>query len=742
MNKKRSALLVTVLIVTAIIVVVNWLVGGIGLMNFRVDLTEKKIYTLSDGTRRILAAIKPDEPVTIRFYSTGDSRLMPADLVKYSSTVEDVLLDIEKASDNKVTLQRIDPRPDSDAEDKAVSDDITGRQADAIGNKIYFGLAVECGDRKEIIPILDPAAETSLEYDIIRAIAKVNNPKKPVIGVMSAMPIAGPAMNFPGMRQQAPPPWEVIKDLRGDYDVREVAVSASQIESDITILIIVHPADIRLTTEYAIDQFVLRGGKVVAFVDPKSVVSTIYNQQQQSNPMMGMAPSMTPPSSTLKNLFKAWGVGFDDQMIVADMTDATRSLPTFLTIGSKDDGINKSVPVTSQLEVIQMFTPGAFTVEKKDGIKAVTLLQSSENTMMIDSAAADKAQRGPIDSFRSEGRKRILGLQLTGHFRTAFPDGAPKEEPRPQAPNVPGGLPPGLGTGGSEKDAGAPDSKDEKDKAPAPATTPAAAAPAAPKAPEAKPAAPAKTPEGKTTATTPPVSAASAVPAPTPAAAAPAAPKSTAPAASAPAAAPAPAAEKKPSGPPALKESTNEEGVVFLFSDSDMLYDRVCFGQDPLGRLQPLNHNLALLFNTVDLLNGGSNLIAVRSRASTRRAFTKFGEMSANVAAKYKPKIEELNQKREAAEKEASQIKSLELKMDKSGQIDIADPKKKAQLKALNDTTVSLNKELRETRKQENRDKDRLETWITVLNLLVVPLLVILFGITLAVKRHALQAAK
>jgi len=737
MTNKRSALFFTVIIVTAIIVVVNWLFAGARVMNYRLDLTEKKIYTLSDGTRRILGNIKSDEPVSIRFYATGDSHVMRPDCAKYADTVEDMLLEMEKTADGKVTLERIDPRPDSDSEDKAIADDIAGQQMDQMGNKMYFGLALECGDRKEVLPFLDPNAETALEYDIARAIAKVNNPKKPVIGVMSAMPIAGPAMNFPGMRQ-GPPPWEVIKILRSDYEVREVAVSADKIDTDITVLLLVHPADIRPKTEYAIDQFVLRGGKVIAYVDPKSIVSNMYNNQQQ-NPMMGMMPPTVPPFSSLEHLFKAWGVGFDSQMSVADMSDATRNIPTYLTIGTKDQGINNSVPVTSQLEVIQMFTAGAFTVDKKDGIKAVTLLQSSENTMMVDGTTADKAQRGPLDNFHSDGRKRILGLELTGHFKTAFPDGAPKDD-HPSGPNLPGGMEPGMlppgamppshGTGGSDKDAGAPETKETKEKAPATPTT-------------------AVTPP--VSATTPPVSAASAKPKPaeTKPTTPPAAPKADAspsapPAAAAPTA-PATAAkpdEKKPAGPPSLKESTNEEGAVFLFSDSDMLYDRVAFGQDQLGRNMPINHNLALLLNTVEMLSGGSDLIAVRSRGSTRRAFTKFTELNSRVEAKYKPQIQQLLQKKEEAEKEAQKIRSVELKMDANGKIDIANPETRAKLAALNETQVSLNKELREIRKQQNRDRDHLETWITALNLALIPVLIILFGITLAVKRHAVQAAK
>jgi ABC-type uncharacterized transport system involved in gliding motility auxiliary subunit len=276
----------------------------------------------------------------------------------------------------------------------------------------------------------------------------------------------------------------------------------------------------------------------------------------------------------------------------------------------------------------------------------------------------------------------------------------------------PGMVPPGVhGTGGSDKDAGAPATPAKNDRPaastvttpPVTATTPPVSVPpASAKAPEAKPA---------------------------PAAAKPATP--------APAVAPA-----KPAGPPQLKESTNNEGVVFVFSDSDMLYDRICFRFDQFNRpAELLNHNMPMLLNIVELLNGGSDLIAVRSRGSTKRSFSKFQQMSDAVAAKYRPRIEELAKKRADAEKEASKIKSLELKVDSSGKIDIVNPETKAKLKELNDTSARLAKELRETRKQENVEKDHLETWITVLNLLLVPLLIILFGIALAAKRHALQAA-
>ena len=255
--KKHSSLLATLLIVAAIIVVLNYLVGNLGFLPLRLDLTEDKIYTLSKGTKNILAAIPQDKaPVTLRFYATQDSRIMPQVFDTYARTIQDLLLEFTKASDGKVTLEKIDPRPDPEQEDKATSDDIAGHQGNAAGDKFYLGIAIECLDKKEVIPTLSLGEETALEYEITRAIAKVVNPKKPVIGVLSPMPIAGIASNLPPqlMRQQQQQPWAVIQQIRYDYEVRQVPLTADKIDSDINIVLVIHPADLPEKTEFALDQ--------------------------------------------------------------------------------------------------------------------------------------------------------------------------------------------------------------------------------------------------------------------------------------------------------------------------------------------------------------------------------------------------------------------------------------------------------------------------------------------------------
>lgn len=662
MKSKATSTTLILLISIGIIVVVNYIVGSLGLLNFRADLTEKNIYTLSKGTRNIVSRLNPDEPVTIRFYATEDSRVMPQPLQNYATTVRDLLLEIEKESRGKVKLEKIDPRPSTAEEDKAIADDIQGYPGND-EQKFYLGLAIESVDKKEIIPLLNPNDEASLEYQIARAMAKISTPEKsrPLIGVMSSMPIAGPAMNFPGMPQQQPPPWIVIQHLRQDYDVREVPITADSIDADVKILLVIHPAGLSDKTQFAIDQFVLKGGKLIAFVDPNCLVTQAYNRPQQ--PMMGMPPpSVTSPSSDLPKLFKAWGINYDASGIVADLTyrmetGRGRTVATFLSVDRA--GINETEPLTSSLEVVQMFSPGAFGIDAREGIAATRLIESSENSGFVDSAAAEKAQNGESPDVNPDGKKKVLGVRLTGTFHTAFPDGAPKDAA--PAAGAPGHAhPPGETGGEDKKDAGAP----------------AAAATAD--------------------------------------------------------------APKKDAAPESLKKSINSEGMVFLFADVDMEYDVFALQRDQSGRTIPIpaNSNIPLLLNAVEMASGGTDLVEVRSRAAAKREFTKMNELMAGVEAKYKPIVANLDAD---LQKIVQEISTLGGAKPEKG-IVFLNPNKE-QMRQLEAKRAEIQTKRRDAQKELNRDKDRLQMTITVLNMAAIPLIVILIGIVLAVRRHGLQAA-
>jgi ABC-type uncharacterized transport system involved in gliding motility auxiliary subunit len=701
LKSKQATTGITAILVIAIVVVLNFLVGALGFGNFRIDLTEDRIYTLSQGTKNILSRLNEDEPVTIRFYHTTDDRVMPNVLKPHVRAVEDLLLELVKASGDKIILETIHPNPNTEEEDKAREDEIQDMgPVNQEGDKIYLGLAIQCLDQKEVIPFLNPPAPnegSAIEYDIARAIAKVSKPAKNIIGVMSAIPVMGSPM-FPFQRQRGQEPWVVVQQLRADYEVVEVPMGTDKIDSNVKVLLVLHPADISESAEYAIDQFLLGGGKVVALVDPNSVVAQAFSGQQ--NPMTGQQ-NMINTTSDLKNLFKSWGIGFKSDLVVADMNYRGmlqgRNNPTALQLPA--DAISRDDRITSGLNSLVMVTAGSFSIDKRDGIIADTLATSSEESAMIDISEAEKA-RSPqgLSNFTSSGRKQILGIRLTGKFKTAFPGGKPaKAADRPD-------------TGGAQD--------------------------------EAKPAAAAATPA--TPAATPPAAPA---PTPSPAPAPVVAPPATAPAAPAtavPAAAPAPAAEEPKKEEPkkddgSLKESANSEGVVILLSDVDMLYDAFCVQQDPMtGQLVSRTGNLPMILNAVEVLSGGGDLLQVRNRKSAVRPFSTIKEMREKVESRFRPQLMALESERE---KIAEKMGALRLKRDSKGKGFIVDPQQQKDLEALMQNDVELSRKMREIKKDQNKEIEYTKTMLKWLNFLAVPLLVSCAGILLAIRRRAATAA-
>src|SRR5438105_3459680 len=283
---------------TALVIIAFNLIASVARQ--RIDLTAERAYTLSPGTKAILA--KLNTPVQVRFYCTKNANTMPVFLTTYAQRVEDLLGEYRQASKGRIDLQRLNPEPDSDAEDSARLDGVEAQQVRA-GDRVYLGLSVAMLDQKQAIPFLTPDRERLLEYDISRAIARVMTTDKPVTGIMSSMPVMG-QMNPMAMQmgQRGQPPWAFVSELMRDFNVKQVEMTADKIPDDIKLLVVIHPKGISETTQYALDQFVLRGGKLVAFVDPLCVLDRPPMEQP------GRMPPMS--SSTLDKLFKAWGLTF------------------------------------------------------------------------------------------------------------------------------------------------------------------------------------------------------------------------------------------------------------------------------------------------------------------------------------------------------------------------------------------------------------------------------------------------
>ena len=315
-NKNLETLMYSaggILALALILVAANFIFSA---LNARVDLTEGRVYTLSEGTRSILA--KLEAPVRIRLYYSQGSTAVPPGLKTFAGRVEDVLNEFKAASNGKVIIEKFNPEPDSDAEESAALDNVEGQMTNT-GEKFYLGLSVSFLDQKAAIPVLTPDRERLLEYDITRSISQVGQAKKSVIGIMSNLPVLGRSLD-PVKKQQPSEPWVLAAELKRIFDVRKVDLAATKIDDDIKVLLIIHPRDIMEPTEYAIDQFVLRGGKVIAFID-----SYAYFDQQPDlqNPFGGSAAGQ----SNLMTLFKAWGVESSQGKVVADLTFASGEGP-------------------------------------------------------------------------------------------------------------------------------------------------------------------------------------------------------------------------------------------------------------------------------------------------------------------------------------------------------------------------------------------------------------------------------
>ncbi len=425
-GKKKLAVTMTslagVIIFAVIVIIVNRLFNPV---NVRMDFTDGKIYTLSEGTRQILQGL--DKHVSVRFYYSRDVADMPVYLKTYASRVEDLLDEYKRLGGKNLDVKKLNPKPDSDEEDSANMDGVTGHATDAMGmgDRIYLGIAVSCAGKNVALPFLSPDKEALLEYDLTRAISQVQISKKSRLGVMSAMQVMGGIDNPQAMMMGQggmKPAWAIINELKQAFEVVEVAPTSESIGADIDLLLLIHPKELEEATMFAIDQYVLRGGRLLAFVDPLCMVD-MQNQQQQQY--------MPPMPSSLGPLFSAWGVNFESSQVVVDRKLATRIrtgqgadvLPTVITLGKSE--ISRDDPATSALNNMLVFCAGAFTGDPAEGLVKTVLLNSSEDVQLMESFMTQRNGEDILRSFRSDERKKDLAIKLTGNFKSAFPQGKP-----------------------------------------------------------------------------------------------------------------------------------------------------------------------------------------------------------------------------------------------------------------------------------------------------------------------------
>jgi ABC-type uncharacterized transport system involved in gliding motility auxiliary subunit len=403
------------------------MLSNIGLRGMRLDLTQNRLYTLSPGTKQVLAELK--EPIDLYFYFSRDTAAKQAPLVMpYATRVREFLEEIATRSGGKVRLHVIDPQPFSEDEDRASEFGLQALQTGNSGENLYFGLAgTNSTDGRSSIPAFGADREEFLEYDVAKLIHELGTPKKPVIGLISSLPMQG---QFDPMTGQMGEPWPILTQIQQLFTVRPLTTDIDHVDKDVDVLMIVHPKQLPPKTLYAIDQFVMRGGRIFLFVDPDSGADT--SGKDPSNPMAGM---LANHSSDLEPLLSAWGIAYDPGKVIGDMglgleVRATMQSQPILHIGvlglHKGDMNSKDV-VTASLDSINMATVGSLAARPGAKTTFEPLLQSSTDAAPIPKTRfiglSDPSTLR--DGFRPTGVRYALAARITGPVESAFPQGPP-----------------------------------------------------------------------------------------------------------------------------------------------------------------------------------------------------------------------------------------------------------------------------------------------------------------------------
>ena len=608
--------LISVLLAFYALICLN--LGG-SAFKFKADLSLDGAYSLSPEARAFATGLKT--PAVIRFYVSSSSPQMPAAFKHYAERIEWLLRTLCEASNGKLTLQMLDPEPDSEDEQAAYLEGITPMSIHT-GDRVYMGLSVSSADKCLAIPFLSLQREKLLEYEIVRTVLNTTSRNRPKIGVMSAFNVMGTPVQREIQQFDASKPnvfehsWYVISELAADYDLVSLPLDAGEIPQDLAAVLVIHPAGITERALYSLDQYLMRGGKMAVFLDPRSFYAVLKLRQDYS-----MSEKIT---SSLEPLTAAWGIAYNANIIVADlvyshrrvMPDRMVSNPVALELSG--EAISRETPLTSMLNSLSLWFTAPLEITPPPGLKAEVLLSTSPNSQLVSAYVAERPEL-VLRNFKPSGKPIPLALRLSGTFPSAYPKGAPLVTKKEH-----------------------------------------------------------------------------------------------------------------------LNRSSGE-GVVFLFGDSDMLFNDLCvrsvndaYGQKTLVRQ---NDNAAFLQNIMEQLSlSDTPLAKIRGRNPMSRPLTKYNEIRAQAELSYKTRIQDLENELKVSDQKVKMIQN-EIKTS-TGSMELS-PEQKAQLRDYSFKLSQVKRELKEVRQQLRADMNRIDTVLRIINLLCVPLLVALTGIVWAFVRFS-----
>lgn len=602
-----SSLLLLAVAFVAAIIISNQLFKGL-----RIDLTENKLYTVSDGTTRILQNI--DEPINLYFYFSDQATEGVPSLRDYANRVREMLEEFAGASRGKLRLSVIDPLPFSEDEDRAAQFGLQGVQLGMTPDPVYMGLAGSnsVGD-EETIAFFQPDKESFLEYDLAKLVSTLANPERGIIGLVSGVSMTG---QFDPQSQRMQPAWVVHQQAKQLFDIRDLGTSFDTVPDDVGVLWIVQPKNLSNATQYAIDQFVMRGGKALIFVDPVAAIDAQATEgMPQGMPPMGQA-------SDLPLLFEEWGIQFDTQEVTVDAQLAlsisggfgNRRTRHYGYLGITPDRMNGDDIITTDLSTINAAMAGRLQLADESEATLEPLLTSSPASAVLPATRFSfLPDPGALqDGFVPGGEALVIAARISGTLPSAFPNGRPSTEIDAEEGGAMGHL-----------------------------------------------------------------------------------------------------------------AESSEPVNMIVVADVDMLSDPMWvqvqnfFGQQIANSFAS---NGAFVVNALENLNGSADLIAVRSRGSFSRPFSKVDELRVGAEARFRETEQRLQQ--ELAETER-RITDLQSSREDTGSL-LLTSEQQAEIDRFIDQRASIRKELRAVQRGLDKDIEDLGTLLKVINIGLVPLLLTL----------------
>ena len=409
----------SVILLIFCLVAINFIASFIPL---RSDLTEDSLYTISDGSRKILENLT--EPVRIKFYYSRSNGELPPNFKTYAQRVEELLEEYSNISKGMLLLNISDPKPDTEEEEWAKKYGIKTITLPS-GSVAYFGAVVSMLDQEMLIPYFDQRRQQFLEYDITQAIHKVSSKSSSKVGLLSAMNLQGGRSMIPG--QPPSQKWSFQSELEKSVTVENLPLTTEEIPDDISLLIVLHPRGFSLRLNYALDQYVLRGGKLVILLDPNARADMASPENQ-----FGQQPQL---SSDIPELLRTWGVVYESNKIVGDPKHATQvntgrgvmSFPIWMTF--RTPSLDKEHPITAQLEHLLFVEAGSFREATESNVDFKSLISLSEESGMIDSYQLRFSTPEQISrDMKSDSFPKSVMAIASGIFKSAFPDGQPSKQ--------------------------------------------------------------------------------------------------------------------------------------------------------------------------------------------------------------------------------------------------------------------------------------------------------------------------